>query len=134
VVFEGELALHRVEHGLDPLSDPAEFPEPGLLVLPVGSDEGRAEVVGDEGVEVDAGEAFVGDDDLFGPDETAQVASDAIPCPCQAGVTTQARSATTIELFCVRVACTKPAGSSVALGVMIQFSQPSEPSAECPSD
>ena len=37
VVFEGELAFHGVEYGLDPLADSAEFPEPWFLVFWVGS-------------------------------------------------------------------------------------------------
>ena len=37
MVFEGQLAFQRVEHGFDPLPDAAEFPEPWCLVLAVGT-------------------------------------------------------------------------------------------------
>lgn len=55
VFFEGELAFQRVEHGLDPLPDAAELPEPRRLVLAVGAEQMRAEVVGDEGLELSSG-------------------------------------------------------------------------------
>jgi len=57
VVFEGELALEGVDDGLDPLALPGELPEPGGLVLAVGADQVRAELAGDEGLEVPSGEA-----------------------------------------------------------------------------
>ena len=37
VVFEDELANHRVEDGLDPLVDSAEFPQARFFVFSVGS-------------------------------------------------------------------------------------------------
>jgi hypothetical protein len=74
VVFESELALHRVEHRLDPLADAAEFAEAGFLVTAVGTDEVGAEFVGDEPLEFLPGEAFVADDDLPGSDQVFIVA------------------------------------------------------------
>src|SRR5439155_10558045 len=64
VVLEGELALERVVDRLDPLADPAELAEAWLLVLAVGADELRIER-GDDPLELLAGEALVGDDDLL---------------------------------------------------------------------
>ena len=64
VVLEGELALERVVDRLDPLADPAELAEAWLLVLAVGADELRIKR-GDDPLELLAGEALVGDDDLL---------------------------------------------------------------------
>ena len=69
VVFEGELAFEGVEDGLDPLAVAGELPEPGGLVFAVGADQVRAELAGDEGLEVAAGEALVAEDDLPGADQ-----------------------------------------------------------------
>src|SRR5512142_2105339 len=44
VVLERELTLEGVVDRLDPLADPAELAEPGLLVFAVGSDEGGVEL------------------------------------------------------------------------------------------
>src|SRR5215218_5848385 len=63
VLFERELALERVVDRLDPLADPAERPEALALALAVGADELRVEA-GDDLLELVAGEALVGDDDL----------------------------------------------------------------------
>src|SRR5439155_951498 len=64
VVLEGELALERVVDRLDPLADPAELAEAWLLVPAVGADELRIKR-GDDPLELLAGEALVGDDDLL---------------------------------------------------------------------
>lgn len=69
VVFEGELAFQRVEDGFDPLLDAAEAPEPGCLVFAVGADQVRAEIIGDEGLELAPGEPLVADDYLPRLDE-----------------------------------------------------------------
>src|SRR5712692_5795244 len=63
VVLEGELTLERVVDRLDPLADCAELAEPWLLVLAIGADEPRIKR-GDDPLELLAGEALVGDDDL----------------------------------------------------------------------
>lgn len=54
-----ESAVGDVDDGLDPLSDAAEFPDPGSLCC-VGADRMRAERA--------AGKALVADDDLAGLD------------------------------------------------------------------
>lgn len=74
VVFQSELAFQRVEHGLDPLPDAAEFAEPRVLVLAVRADQVRAEVLGDERLERGSGEALVADDDLPGAEQVPVVA------------------------------------------------------------
>ena len=74
VVFEGELAFHRVEHGLNPLTDSAEFPEAFLLVFAVGSDQMGAEFVGHERFERGSGEALVANDHLSGVKQLPVVA------------------------------------------------------------
>src|SRR6516164_2389674 len=63
VQFERQLALGGLVDRFDPLSDATELPEPRLLVLAVGADEGRIER-GDDLLKLLAGEAFVADDDL----------------------------------------------------------------------
>jgi len=60
VVFERELAFEGVEDRLDPLADAAEVAEAGLFVSAVGAQEDRSEFA-HEGLELFAGEAFVGD-------------------------------------------------------------------------
>src|ERR1700712_4399264 len=60
VLFEGELALERVEDALDPLADLAEAAEAGLLAFAVWAPEDRAQL-GHQRFEVLAGEALVGD-------------------------------------------------------------------------
>jgi hypothetical protein len=57
VVFEVELAFHRVKPQLDPLVDTAELPEPGFLVFVVGPDEEGSESNTDECFEVLVGRA-----------------------------------------------------------------------------
>ena len=64
MVLEPQLALEAVENGLDPLADAAELPEAGFFVLAVRPHQVGAEVLGDEPLEVPAGEALVGEDDL----------------------------------------------------------------------
>jgi hypothetical protein len=63
MAFQAELAFEAVDDGLDPLAHAAEVAEPGLFVAAVRTQQGRAHR-GDDGFEVDAGEAFVGDQDL----------------------------------------------------------------------
>ena len=58
MVFEPELALEAVEDGLDPLADAAELPEPGFFVLAVRPHQVGTEVLGDEPLEVPAGEVL----------------------------------------------------------------------------
>src|SRR5215211_6287033 len=62
VALERQLFFECLEDRLDPLSDPAERPEAWGFVFAVGSYELTAEV-GDELLEVAAGEAFVGEHD-----------------------------------------------------------------------
>lgn len=64
MVFESKLAHKAVEDRLDPLADAPEFPKPRLLVLAVGPQEMRAEVLGEEPLEVTSGEDLGGEDDL----------------------------------------------------------------------
>ena len=63
VVFERELAFERVVDRLDPLPDPAELPEPRLLVASIGPQEAGIEG-GDGALELCAGEPLVTNDDL----------------------------------------------------------------------
>src|ERR1039457_1891534 len=61
--LERELAFERVVDRLDPLADPAELAEPGLLVAAIGADESGVE--GRHGLlKLGASEAFIADDDL----------------------------------------------------------------------
>lgn len=59
MVLEAGSALEGLEHGLDPLPDPAEGPEPGPIVLAARSEQVGAEVFADEPFDVPAGEALV---------------------------------------------------------------------------
>jgi hypothetical protein len=61
VGFEGELSFAGPEHRFDPLTDRAQRSVPARFVFAVGSEEVRAER-GHVGLEVGAGEAFVGHD------------------------------------------------------------------------
>src|SRR5919201_6522408 len=70
VMLERELALEGVVDRLDPLTDPAELPDPRLLVAAVGTQEGGVEV-GDGALELLAGESFVADDDLPAAEQAA---------------------------------------------------------------
>lgn len=74
VVFEGELAFQGVKHGLDPLPDATEAPEPWVLILAVGAHQMRAELIGDEGLELASREPLVADDHLARLDEMPVVA------------------------------------------------------------
>src|SRR5881394_3673576 len=66
VVFEPELVFERVDDRLDPLADAADRRRGTVwLVGPVGAQQQPAQL-GDGGFELDAGEAFVGDDELTG--------------------------------------------------------------------
>ena len=80
VVFEGELAFHRVEHRFNPLANTAELPEARFFVIPVGSDQFGFEFSGDEVLELFPGEAFVADDDLAGSDQMFVVAEHRFGC------------------------------------------------------
>ena len=71
VAFERELALEGVVDRLDPLADAAERAEARLFVVAVGADELGAERVSDELLELGAGEAFVGDEDLLAVQQLA---------------------------------------------------------------
>src|SRR3954451_9759817 len=71
VTLERELALEGVVDGLDPLADAAERPEARLLVAAVGTDELRAERLGDELLELGAREPLVGDEDLLAVQQLA---------------------------------------------------------------
>src|SRR4051812_49638832 len=78
MVFERELALGGLVDRLDPLADPAELAESGLLVAAVGSDEGGIEFV--HGVlELAAGEPFVGDDDFLAHEQPLTARPGAAP-------------------------------------------------------
>src|SRR4051794_16559422 len=70
VLFERELALEGVVDQLDPLTDPAELAEAGLLVAAVGAHEGGVQV-GDGALELLAGEPLVADDDLSAAEQSA---------------------------------------------------------------
>src|SRR5918996_17262 len=69
VQLEGELALGGLADRLDPLADPAELAEPGLLVLAVRADECRVER-GDDRLQLLAGEALVANDDLLAGEQS----------------------------------------------------------------
>ena len=75
VALERELALEGVVDRLDPLTDAAQRTEARRLVLAVGSDELGAERVSDELLELGAGEAFVGDEDLLACSRSPRAAS-----------------------------------------------------------
>src|SRR5690625_7887944 len=66
---EGELSFEGVEDRFDPWPVAGDLAEPGCLVLAVGTDQMRTELIGDESLEVSAGEALVADDELSGADE-----------------------------------------------------------------
>src|ERR671932_2816253 len=63
MALERELALEGVDDRLDPLAQPSERAEAGLLVAPVGAHEPTAER-GDELLELRAREALVADHGL----------------------------------------------------------------------
>lgn len=66
----------RWVHGLDPLPDPTELSESGVLVFAIGADQVRTELVGNEGFELAARESLVADDHLSGLDEVSVVAKE----------------------------------------------------------
>ena len=74
MIFQPKLALEGVKDGLDPLADAAELPEAGFFVLAVRPHQVGTEVLGDEPLEVPAGEALVGEDDLPVADQVVVVA------------------------------------------------------------
>src|SRR3990170_1691006 len=70
VLFEGELSLERVVDRFDPLADPAERAEALALARAVGANELGVEA-GDGVLELVAGEALVGDEDLAAREQFA---------------------------------------------------------------
>src|SRR5215210_2846454 len=58
MAFQAELVFERVEQALDPLTDPAQRPEPAWLVFAVGPQQPGA-IAGDELFQLAAGKALV---------------------------------------------------------------------------